>query len=66
MLYIVSGELIPESNKLYSGRLTAIGNIFGFILGMIALNFTQWHKKRVLKKSFQYPFKIYGVLYIFK
>lgn len=24
MLYIVSGELIPESNKLYRGRMTAI------------------------------------------
>ncbi|MBO5413493.1 MAG: ZIP family metal transporter [Clostridia bacterium] len=39
MLYIVSGELIPESNKLYHGRMTAIGNIFGFLLGMIAMNF---------------------------
>lgn len=34
MLYIVSGELIPESNKLYSGRMSAIGNIIGFILGI--------------------------------
>ena len=24
MLYIVSGELIPESNKLYHGRMTAL------------------------------------------
>lgn len=38
MLYIVSGELIPESNKLYNGRMTSIGNIFGFLLGMIAMN----------------------------
>ena len=38
MLYIVSGELMPESNKLYSGRTTAIGNIIGFLLGMIAMN----------------------------
>ena len=36
MLYIVSGELIPESNKLYRGRMSAIGNIIGFILGLIA------------------------------
>ena len=36
MLYIVSGELIPESNKLYKGRMTALGNIIGFILGIIA------------------------------
>lgn len=38
MLYIVSGELIPESNKLYKGRMTAIGNIIGFLLGMIAMS----------------------------
>lgn len=38
MLYIVSGELIPESNGLYKGKLVAIGNIFGFLLGMLALN----------------------------
>ena len=38
MLYIVSGELIPEYNGLYSGRLTAMGNIFGFLLGMLAMN----------------------------
>lgn len=36
MLYIVSGELIPESNKLYHGRMTAVGNILGFIIGMFA------------------------------
>ena len=34
MLYIVSGELIPESNKLYKGRMSAIGNIVGIIIGM--------------------------------
>lgn len=38
MLYIVSGELIPESNGLYKGRMAAIGNIFGFLLGMIAMS----------------------------
>ncbi len=38
MLYIVSGELIPESNKLYKGRIGFIGNILGFILGIIAFN----------------------------
>ena len=38
MLYIVSEELIPESNKLYNGRITAIGNILGFLLGMIAMS----------------------------
>lgn len=36
MLYIVSGELIPESNKLYAGKINYIGNIIGFIIGFIA------------------------------
>lgn len=36
MLYIVSGELIPESNRIYKGRMGAMGNITGFILGIIA------------------------------
>lgn len=36
MLYIVSGELIPESNKLYKGKLSSIGNIIGFIIGIFA------------------------------
>ena len=34
MLYIVSGELIPESNTLYKGRMSAIGNMLGFIIGI--------------------------------
>ena len=38
MLYIVSGELVPESNKLWNGRTTAIGNIIGFLLGMVAMS----------------------------
>lgn len=38
MLYIVSGELIPESNSLYKGKFPTIGNIIGFILGLIAVN----------------------------
>lgn len=36
MLYIVSGELLPESNKLYQGRMSSIGNILGFLLGILA------------------------------
>ncbi len=35
MLYIVSGELVPEANKLYSGKFSVIGNVLGFVLGMI-------------------------------
>lgn len=38
MLYIVSGELTPEANNMYKGRMNAIGNILGFILGIIAIN----------------------------
>ena len=34
MLYIVSGELIPESNKLYRGKISAIGNMLGLIIGI--------------------------------
>lgn len=36
MLYIVSGELIPESNNLYKGKLPVVGNVIGFIIGMFA------------------------------
>lgn len=38
MLYIVSGELMPESNSLYKGRLSSLGNILGFILGLISIS----------------------------
>ena len=34
MLYIVSGELIPESNSLYKGRISALGNMIGLIIGI--------------------------------
>ncbi len=37
MLYIVTGELTPEANSLYKGRMTALGNILGFIIGIIAV-----------------------------
>ncbi len=36
MLYIVSGELVPEANSLYKGRMSAIGNMIGFIIGIFA------------------------------
>lgn len=38
MIYIVSGELTPESNRLYQGRMTAVGNMIGFIIGVFAMN----------------------------
>lgn len=36
MLYIVSCELIPESNNLYKGRFSALGNIIGIVIGIVA------------------------------
>lgn len=36
MLYIVSCELIPESNKMYKGRFASFGNIIGITLGIVA------------------------------
>ena len=38
MIYIVSGELIPEANKLYNGRISALGNIIGILIGLIAMS----------------------------
>ena len=38
MIYIVSGELLPESNKLYQGRMSAIGNVIGLVAGIIAMS----------------------------
>ncbi|MGE4282147.1 MAG: ZIP family metal transporter [Clostridia bacterium] len=35
MLYIVCGDLIPESKNIYKGRLSTIGNILGIIIGII-------------------------------
>ncbi len=35
MLYIVIGDLIPESKSIYKGRMSTIGNILGIILGII-------------------------------
>lgn len=35
MLYIVYGELLPESKKLYFGRLSSLGNVIGILCGII-------------------------------
>jgi len=35
MLYIVLGEMIPESKRIYLGRLSSVGNIIGIICGII-------------------------------
>lgn len=34
MLYIICGELIPESKKMYKGRLSSVANIIGMIAGI--------------------------------
>ena len=36
MLYIVSCELLPESNQMYKGRFASFGNITGIVVGIIA------------------------------
>jgi len=35
MLYIIYGELVPESKKLYFGRLSSLGNVLGLLCGII-------------------------------
>ena len=38
MLYIVSGELTPEANNLYHGRMTAVGSMLGLLIGIFAMS----------------------------
>ncbi len=35
MLYIIYGELVPESKRLYLGRLSSLGNVLGILCGII-------------------------------
>ena len=35
MLFVVYGELIPESKRIYLGRMSSVGNIFGILCGII-------------------------------
>ncbi len=35
MLYVVYGELIPESKRMYLGRMSSVGNILGILCGII-------------------------------
>jgi ZIP family zinc transporter len=35
MAYIVSGELMPKSNSIYKGRFPIIGNMIGFVIGIM-------------------------------
>ena len=35
MLYIIYGELVPESKRLYFGRLSSLANVLGILCGII-------------------------------
>jgi ZIP family zinc transporter len=35
MLYIIYGELVPESKRLYLGRISSLGNVLGILCGII-------------------------------
>ena len=35
MMYIVSSEVMPEANKIYRGRVPAIGNLIGVLCGIL-------------------------------
>ena len=35
MLYIIYGELLPESKRMYLGRLSSLGNVLGILCGII-------------------------------
>ena len=35
MLYIIYAELVPESKRLYFGRLSSLGNVLGILCGII-------------------------------
>ena len=35
MLYIISDEIIPEGKRLDEGRLSSIGVVLGFLIGII-------------------------------
>ena len=37
MMYIISCEIIPESNSMYKGRFSRLGNILGLILGILII-----------------------------
>lgn len=37
MLYIIVCEIVPESNELYKGRLSKMGNIIGIIMGLLVI-----------------------------
>ncbi|WP_199798419.1 ZIP family metal transporter [Clostridium fermenticellae] len=38
MLYVVCGEMIPESSRLWNGRASTLGILTGIIVGLIMVN----------------------------
>jgi zinc transporter, ZIP family len=38
MLYVVCGEMIPESSKLWDGLTSTLGTLLGFMIGLIIAN----------------------------
>jgi ZIP family zinc transporter len=38
MLYVVYGEMIPQSRKLWSGTTSTLGILFGMIVGLLMIN----------------------------
>jgi ZIP family zinc transporter len=37
ILYIVCNELIPESRKIWNGRMTTVATIIGVVAGLLLL-----------------------------
>jgi len=40
MLYIVYGELLPESKRMYLGRISSLGNVLGILCGIVVSIYT--------------------------
>ena len=38
MLYVVYGEMIPQSRKLWPGTMSTLGILFGMIVGLLMIN----------------------------
>lgn len=38
MLYITCGEMIPESKEIWRGRMTTVGSLMGFLLGVAIIS----------------------------
>ena len=49
---------MPESNKLYKGRMTAVGNMLGFIIGIFATSIQKTNLQKVAKTPKLYLQKV--------